>query len=268
MGGYFRSDRSKKFYEKIRITSKFLYVETRKIEVSIRTLYLSLSFFIHFTSNCNLFRTKSIGNVDVVSCSVQLPPMHDKGRMQVYKNQILAKLDFIPNSITPVFKDSCTASAQAVLFCLTGQARTVPDMLRDADTIGNYLTPEFVSRLIHQRSDSVLLFDIGDHKFCVLCVFEEETSFMTFELLQSNQDAFSINLRTGSKGTTFTLKEWLLRDNRILKVPYLGRQMDGLAFSAFCEKLNAADEPDKFDDLFGVPFRRPAAKGKFTNIPL
>lgn len=112
----------------------------------------------------------------------------------------------------------------------------------------------------------VLLFDIGDHKFCALCVFEAETSLVTFELLQSNQDAFSVNARTGSKGTAFKLKEWLLQDDRLPRVPYLGRQMDGGTFSVFCKKLVAADGPDNYEDLFGVPFRKPAAKGRFINI--
>lgn len=189
-------------------------------------------------------------------------------RMQAYKNKILEKLDSVPKSITPIFKDSCTASSQAALFCLTGQARTVPDLLRDADCIGSTLTPDLIARVAAQKGDSILLFDIGDHKFCVLCVFEADFSSKKFEIIQSNQDTFSTNHHTGTVGKSFTLREWLLQKQELVDIPYLGVAMDQADFTAFCEKLVAADEASKYEALFGVAFKKPAKKGRFINIPI
>jgi hypothetical protein len=146
-----------------------------------------------------------------------------------------------------------------VAWALTGQERSIKVLLGEsAMNVGSELTDAFIDRI---TSPSLIVFDIDNHKFCVLCLPKSNQ----FALLQSNQDGFS---SLGSYvGAVYSLVDWIERTPVVERLPFTDT-MSKDTFRIFCNALKSANDKEKMKAIFGVPFSSKGSQGRFQILPL
>lgn len=135
-------------------------------------------------------------------------------------------------------KHSCTATAQLVAYYLTGNVRTLPEIMM----AGVALHQWEVSSVWLETVPQLLTFDLQAHKFSVVVLPQSSNAV----LIQSNQ----------FPGPQYTMEEWLHQRGPAAMLNSDGWfVMTRKQFDIFLQKLLLARTENDMVQLFGVKYR-------------